>query len=76
LAGVRGSRGADFRIDVVDFVTVWQSPEAVLLEYVETQYIDGKTTKRLSTALFCKEPKAPCGSSGAICRKPGLQPGD
>jgi len=61
IAGVRGSRGADFRIDVADFVVVWQSAEAVLLEYLETQYIDGKTTKRLSTALFCREPKAPCG---------------
>jgi len=61
IAGVRGSRGADFRIDVADFVVVWQSPEAVLLEYVETQYIDDKTTKRLASALFCREPKAPCG---------------
>jgi hypothetical protein len=61
IAGVRGSRGADFWIDVADFIAVWQSPEAVLLEYVETQYIDGKTTMRLSTALFCREPKAPCG---------------
>ena len=61
IAGVRGSRGADFRIDVSDFVAVWQSAEAVLLEYVETQYIADKTTKRLATALFCREPKAPCG---------------
>jgi hypothetical protein len=61
IAGVRGGRGADFWIDVADFVAVWQSPEAVLLEYVETQYIDGKTTKRLSTALFRRAPEAPCG---------------
>lgn len=61
IAGVRGSRGAEFWIDVSDFVAVWQTADAVLLEYVETQYIEGKTTKRLSTALFCREPKAPCG---------------
>ena len=61
IGSVRGTRGTDFRIDVADFVVVWQSAEAVLLEYLETQYIDGKTTKRLSTALFSREPKAPCG---------------
>jgi hypothetical protein len=61
IVGVRGSRSADFWVDVADFVAVWQSPDAVLLEYVETQYIDGKTTKRFSTAMFCREPTAPCG---------------
>ena len=76
IAGVHGSRGPDFRIDVADFVVVWQSPEAVLLEYVETQYIDGKTTKRLSTALFCKEPKAPCGVAWRHLQETWLQPGD
>jgi hypothetical protein len=75
IGGVRGSRGADFRIDVSDFVAIWQSPEAVLLEYVETQYIDGKTTKRLSTALFCREPKAPCGVVWRHLQETWLQEG-
>jgi hypothetical protein len=76
IAGVRGSRGADFWIDVAEFVTVWQSPEAVLLEYVETQYIDGKTTKRLSTALFCRAPGAPTGVVWRHLQETWLQPGD
>jgi hypothetical protein len=59
IAGVRGSRDADFFIDVSDMVPVWQTPEAVLLEYVETQYVEGRTTKRLATALFCRAPEAP-----------------
>jgi hypothetical protein len=75
IAGVRGSRGADFRIDVADFVLVWQSPEAVLLEYLETQYIDGKTTKRLSTALFCRAPEAPCGVVWRHLQETWLQEG-
>jgi hypothetical protein len=75
IGGVRGSRGADFRIDVSDFVAIWQSPEAILLEYVETQYIDGKTTKRLSTALFCRAPKAPCGVVWRHLQETWLQEG-
>jgi hypothetical protein len=76
IAGVRASRGADFRVDVADFVVVWQAPEAVLLEYLETQYIDGKTTKRLSTALFCREPKAPCGVVWRHLQETWLQDGE
>jgi hypothetical protein len=61
LAGARGARGADFRIEVADFAMVWQSEGAVLLDYVETQYGQQKTTRRRSSALFCAAPAAPCG---------------
>ncbi|HVM83151.1 MAG TPA: DUF4440 domain-containing protein [Candidatus Binatia bacterium] len=61
IAGARGSRGGDFRIEVSHCRPAWQSAEAILLEYVETQYGSGKTTRRLSTALFGRAPSAPCG---------------
>jgi hypothetical protein len=76
IAGVRGSRSADFWIDVADFVAVWQSPDAVLLEYVETQYIEGKTTMRLSTALFCRAPGTPCGVVWRHLQETWLQSGE
>ena len=76
IAGSRGARGTGFRIEVSDFAAIWQSPEAVLLEYVETQYSDGKTTKRLSTALFCREPKAPCGLVWRHLQETWLQPAE
>jgi hypothetical protein len=76
IAGVRGSRGADFWIDVADFVAVWQSPEAVLLEYVETQYIEGKTTMRLATALFCRATGTPCGVVWRHLQETWLQEGE
>jgi hypothetical protein len=59
--GLRGSRGADFRMEVSDFRPVWQAGDAVLLEYVETQYLPGKTTRRQSTALLGRAPSAPRG---------------
>jgi hypothetical protein len=66
IAGARGSRGPAFRLETSDSRVIWQSAEAVLLEYVETQYghvqsASGQSTRRLSTTLFCRAPSAPCG---------------
>jgi len=61
IGAARGSRGPDFAIDVSGIRPVWQSAEAILLEYVEAQYGQGRTTRRLSTALLCLAPAAPCG---------------
>lgn len=61
LKAARGSVPSGFTIEVRQPCTIWQSPDAVLLEYVEHQYRDGKTTDRLSTALFTPEPAAPNG---------------
>ena len=47
--------------DLVPIRPIWERGEAVLLQYVEQQYRDGRTTRRLSTALFTAEPDAPCG---------------
>lgn len=61
LRAARGSVPAGFTIEVLQPRVVWQSADAVLLEYVEHQYRGGKTTDRLSTALFTPEPQAPNG---------------
>lgn len=57
----RGSRGADFAIAILDPRPVYESDGAVLLEFVEQQYRAGKTTRRLSSALFTPASAAPRG---------------
>jgi len=52
---------ADFRIDILDLRTIWESESAVLLQYVEQQYRDGRTTRRRSSALFTADENAPLG---------------
>ncbi|MGH6873508.1 MAG: hypothetical protein ACREDW_00725 [Aestuariivirgaceae bacterium] len=52
---------ADFRISIRDLAPIWEAEDSVLLQYVEEQYRDGRTTRRLSTALFTAEAEAPCG---------------
>jgi hypothetical protein len=49
------------RIEIRDIAQIWQAEDSVLLQYVEEQYRDGRTTRRLSTALFTAEAEAPCG---------------
>jgi hypothetical protein len=61
LHDLKGGRGADFRMEVSDFRPVWQQGDAILLEYVETQYLQGKTTQRQSTALLRRAPDTPIG---------------
>ena len=61
LHDLKGGRGADFRMNVSDFQPVWSEGDAILLEYVETQYLQGKTTQRHSTALLKRAPSAPIG---------------
>ena len=51
----------DFRIRVKDLRPIWEAEDSILLQYVEEQYRDGRTTRRLSTALFTAEAGAPCG---------------
>lgn len=64
LSRLRNARGAmreDFRIRILDAHTVWTDGTAVLLEYVEEQYRDGRTTRRWSTGLFSRSLEAPRG---------------
>lgn len=61
IRGAHGSRPAPFTMSVKDPRTIWAGESAVLLEYTEQQYRDGKATSRRSTALFLANPAAPCG---------------
>jgi hypothetical protein len=61
IRNARGSRGPTFTIAVLDPRAIWASEGAVLLEYTERQYRDGRTTRRRSTALFLASPAAPRG---------------
>ena len=61
IRNARGSRGADFRIVATDPRAIWAGDAAVLLEYTEQQYRNGRTTRRRSTALFLANPAAPRG---------------
>lgn len=61
IKGARGTAPSDFKIVALDPSAIWTREGAVLLEYTEQQYRDGKTTRRRSTALFLAAPSAPCG---------------
>ena len=61
IKGAHGSRPAPYTMAVLDPHTIWAGESAVLLEYTEQQYRDGKTTRRRSTVLFLANPAAPCG---------------
>lgn len=57
----RARARADFRITIHDIRTIREDGESVLLQYIEEQYRDGETTRRLSIALFEIVSQAPCG---------------
>jgi hypothetical protein len=73
LHDLKEGRGADFRMEVSDFRPVWQQGDAILLEYVETQYLQGKTTQRQSTALLKRAPDAPSGIAWVHLQETWLQ---
>ena len=51
----------DFRISIDGIRVIADCGDSVLLHYIEEQYRTAKTTRRLSTALFTAEARAPCG---------------
>ena len=61
LRAARGTVSGDFVITIHEPHPVWQAENAVLLEFVERQYRDGRTTSRRSVALFTHEAVAPRG---------------
>jgi hypothetical protein len=62
LAALRTARaGADFRITISAIRPIWDRGDSLLLQYVEQQYRDDRTTWRRSTALFEACAAAPCG---------------
>ena len=61
IKAMRGGLGSDFVMKILQPSVVWQKDDAVLLEYIEQQYREGRETNRRSTVLFTNEPAAPCG---------------
>ena len=62
LAGLkRAAARADFRITIHAIEPVREDAGSVLLRYIEEQYRDGETTRRLSIALFETRSDAPLG---------------
>jgi hypothetical protein len=57
----RAKARADFRITISDIAPVREDAASVLLRYIEEQYRDGETTRRLSIALFEASGDAPLG---------------
>ena len=51
----------DFRISIHSVEVIGEFPDSVLLHYIEEQYRNSRTTRRLSTALFTAENRAPLG---------------
>jgi hypothetical protein len=61
IRSARGTAGDAFDIRIVDPRAVWSDGNAILLEYVEEQYRDGRTTRRRSTGLLTRNSTAPNG---------------
>jgi hypothetical protein len=77
LAGLAAASVAPgFEIRIRDVRPIWEGEGAVLLRYVEEQYRDGRTTRRLSSALFTAEPGAPCGVVWRYLQETWLGPPD
>jgi hypothetical protein len=52
---------ADFRITIHEIAPLREDAGSVLLRYIEEQYRDGETTRRMSIALFETASDAPLG---------------
>lgn len=61
IASARGGRSASFRIAVERFAVRWEGEGACLVTYEEHQSEGDERTARLSTALFRRSERAPCG---------------
>jgi len=75
LSAARASAPADFAIEIVAPGVAWQSANAVLLEYVERQYRDGRTSLRRSSGLFTGETAAPRGVVWRHLQETWMAPG-
>jgi hypothetical protein len=57
----RATAHSDLRITISEIAPVREDAASVLLRYIEEQYRDGETTRRLSIALFEASGDAPLG---------------
>jgi len=75
LRAARASAPADFAIEIVQPRVAWQTTDAVLLEYVERQYREGRTSLRRSSGLFTGETAAPRGVVWRHLQETWMPPG-
>ena len=75
IRSARSSAAADFAIEILQPAIAWQSDNAVLLEFIEQQYRDGRSFSRRSTALFTDQPDAPNGVAWRHLQETWIQPG-
>ncbi len=61
LRAARGTAAGDFFIDVLQPIVAWRTEHAVLLEFIERQYREARTTDRRSSGLFTDQSGAPNG---------------
>ena len=76
LVAARASASAGFAIEILEPHPAWQSADAVLLEFIERQYRDGRAASRRSTALFTDEPAAPRGVVWRHLQETWIKPAD
>jgi len=76
LRAARASAPADFTIAIVEPRVAWQTADAVLLEYVERQYRDGRTSMRRASGLFTGETAAPRGVVWRHLQETWIAPGE
>ena len=58
---LKRAKARELRITIRDIAAVREDAESVLLRYIEEQYRDRETTRRLSIALFETAKDAPLG---------------
>ena len=75
LWAARGTAPGDFAIDILRPRIAWQADDAVLLEFVEQQYREARTTRRRSTGLFTNQPGAPNGIVWRHLQETWVEPG-
>lgn len=75
LRSLRATAPASFSIEILEPRIVWQSGDAVLLEFVEQQYRDGMMVSRRSTGLFLPGRAAPLGVVWRHLQETWLEPG-
>jgi len=61
LRRARLSRPPDFSIQIGDVHALWQTADAILVEYTERQKFGSESSIRRSTALLTRSPDAPGG---------------
>jgi len=74
LAHARGRTARPFEITILELRTVWLRNDAILVEYIEQQLRDGRTTHRRSAALLSPDQAAPRGMVWRFLQETWMMP--